>query len=85
MEDKKYYISFHGFGKAKFAFGGSILGSSQFPATKCYLMEKTIQKNLATDFYNGSEMSGFEENFEYIRNKIQSEILGSMKVSKKFN
>jgi len=25
-----YYRAFHGFGQAKFAYGGSILGSSQF-------------------------------------------------------
>jgi hypothetical protein len=25
-----FYRAFHGFGKAKFAYGGSILGSSQF-------------------------------------------------------
>jgi hypothetical protein len=27
---KFFYIAFHGFGQAEFAYGGSILGSSKF-------------------------------------------------------
>jgi len=30
QKTNKYYLEFHGFGQAKFAFGGSVLGASQF-------------------------------------------------------